>query len=81
MSGSRKIYWQRLHVMGQVVGLCFVVGGGIVFLYALSQGDWLVICFTALGPIIGILLLCGIPFRSRFQDSCASKSAGNRETD
>ena len=63
MSNWQTSYWWFFNVLGRFVGVWFIAIGGIVFLYAVSQGDWLTVCFTALGPIFGILLLCAKPYR------------------
>jgi hypothetical protein len=65
---ARTTYWKRFNALGRFVGVWFIVIGGIVFLYALSQGDWLAICFTALGPAFGVLLLCARPYRPDLRD-------------
>jgi hypothetical protein len=72
---------QRLNVLGQLVGILFIVVGGILFLYALSQGDWLAICFTAIVPVLGILFLFAKPYRPDIRDSASSKSADKHEAD
>jgi hypothetical protein len=69
MSDWRTYYWRSFNVLGRFVGIWFIVLGGILFFYALSQGDWLAICFTALGPIFGVLLLCAKPYRPDLHDS------------
>lgn len=60
---SQKTFWQVFNYLGRLIGVWFLVGGGIVFLYALSQKDLPAIVFTALAPISGILLICAKPFR------------------
>ena len=81
MLDRRTRHLQRMNALGQLVGILFIVIGGIVFLSALAQGDWLAICFTALAPIFGILLLCAKPYRAHGGDSASSKSADRHETD
>jgi hypothetical protein len=36
MSDWRKTYWQRLTAIGRVVGLCFVLAGGLFTFWGLS---------------------------------------------
>ena len=72
---------QRLNALGQIVGVLFIVVGGILFLYVLSQGDLLAICFTALVPVLGILLLFAKPYRPNIRDSASSKSADEHGAD
>jgi hypothetical protein len=60
--GQRR-YWQLFNIAGRFGGIWFLVVGGMLFLWTLTQNDWLAICFTALGPVFGILLLCAKPYR------------------
>jgi len=79
MSNRETNYWRFFNVIGRFVGIWFLILGGGLFAWTLTQGDWLVICFTALAPIFGILLLCAKPFRPDLEDSESSKSQNSHK--
>lgn len=64
---SRKLrmvrFWRVFGVLRIIWGIAFILIGGGVFIFALSQRNISMICFTTLGPVIGILLLCAKPPR------------------
>lgn len=61
--GQRR-YWQFFNIVGRFVGIWFLVLGGILFLWTLTQKEWLAMCLTGFfGPVVGILLLCAKPYR------------------
>jgi hypothetical protein len=66
---SQEPHWQLFNFFGRLVGIWFLVLGGILFLGALFQKDWLVICFAAVFPICGVLLISAKPYRPDLRGS------------
>jgi hypothetical protein len=73
MSDWRSYYWRGFNVAGRFVGAGFVIVGGIVFCYAVSQGDVLEMVVTGVVPVLGVLLICAKPYRPDIRDSHLDK--------
>jgi uncharacterized membrane protein HdeD (DUF308 family) len=69
MSDWQDHYWSFFNFAGRFVGVCFIIGGGVCFYYALKQGDVLAIVMTAIVAVLGILLICSKSYRPASRNS------------
>ena len=63
MADRQDSYWTFFNAAGRFVGGCFFVGGFVLFLWSLTQGEIIGIVMSAIVSVLGILVICAKPSR------------------
>ena len=79
MSNWRKTYWQLFNILGRIVGVLFVLVGGISFIHGLTSAGALIAVVGLVVAVLGILLVFAKPFRPDLRDSAPPESINGRK--
>ena len=63
MADWQDSYWTFFNAAGRFVGGCLFVGGFVVFLWSLTQGEIIGIVMSAIVSVLGILVVFAKPSR------------------
>jgi len=68
MMDTKTGYWRMFNALGKFIGVCFVLGGGVVMLFGASQRDWLIGVSGFIVAVLGVLLTLARPYRPDTKD-------------